>query len=152
MEESIYIIIWNALVTIMYKKLREKILGEEIISLPHTAVIKWIETEVKTSWKCSLNDKFDQFIDISIKETFESSLGLQVLVDTKCCGLQHVRKKKLNFCLIYHCMYPNQIKFVICIMITCIYVSQQVLVILQNKKHFVLNEIWWEFAISMLYS
>lgn len=104
----------------MYKKLREKILGEEIISLPHTAV--------KTSWKCSLNDKFDQFIDISIKETFESSLGLQVLVDTKCCGLQHVRKKKLNFCLNYHCMYPNQIKFVICIMITCIYVSQQVLV------------------------
>lgn len=70
-----YIIIWNALVTIMYKKLREKILGEEIISLPHTAVIKWIETEVETSWKCSLNDKFDQFIDISIKETFESSLG-----------------------------------------------------------------------------
>lgn len=65
----------------MYKKLREKILGEEIISLPHTAVIKWIETEVETSWKCSLNDKFDQFIDISIKETFESSLGLQVLVD-----------------------------------------------------------------------
>lgn len=89
----------------MYKKLREKILGEEIISLPHTAVIKWIETEVETSWKCSLNDKFDQFIDISIKETFESSLGLQVLVDTKCCGLQHVRKK--------HCMYPNQVKFVI---------------------------------------
>lgn len=40
-----YIIIWNALVTIMYKKLREKILGEEIISLPHTAVIKWIETD-----------------------------------------------------------------------------------------------------------
>lgn len=32
----------------MYKKLREKILGEEIISLPHTAVIKWIETEVET--------------------------------------------------------------------------------------------------------
>lgn len=30
----------------MYKKLREKILGEEIISLPHTAVyIKWIETD-----------------------------------------------------------------------------------------------------------
>lgn len=27
----------------MYKKLREKILGEEIISLPHTAVIKWID-------------------------------------------------------------------------------------------------------------
>lgn len=92
----------------MYKKSRKKILGEEIISLPHTAVIKWIETEVETSWKCSLNDKFDQFIDISIKETFESSLGLQVLVDTKCCGLQHVRKKKLNFCLIYHCMsQPN---------------------------------------------
>lgn len=135
----------------MYKKSRKKILGEEIISLPHTSVIKWIETEVKTSWKCSLFF-CSQFIDISIKETFESSLGLQVLVDTKCCGLQHVRKKKLNFCLIYHCMYPNQIKFVICIMITCIYVSQQVLVILQNKKHFVLNEIWWEFAISMLYS
>lgn len=29
----------------MYKKLRAKILGEEIISLPHTAVIKWIETD-----------------------------------------------------------------------------------------------------------
>lgn len=29
----------------MYKKLREEILGEEIISLPHTAVIKWIETD-----------------------------------------------------------------------------------------------------------
>lgn len=40
-----YIIIWNALVTITYKKSREKILGEEIISLPHTAVIKWIETD-----------------------------------------------------------------------------------------------------------
>lgn len=43
----------------MYKKLREKILGEEIILFLYIVVIKWIEIEVKISWKCSLNDKFD---------------------------------------------------------------------------------------------
>lgn len=43
----------------MYKKLREKILGEEIILFLYIVVIKWIEIEVEISWKCSLNDKFD---------------------------------------------------------------------------------------------